>query len=100
MKKCEYECGDGWISIIEEAIEKLEKADPEIVIEQVKEKFGELRIYIESVNEETREIIRSIINEAEIKANKTCECCGKPGKLRQSGWWKTLCDDCDSKTQK
>lgn len=57
---------------------------------QVKEKFGTLSFYMSSGNDE----IWNLIREAERKSAKTCEECGKPGKLRGGGWIKTLCDEC------
>lgn len=57
---------------------------------QVKEKFGTLRFYMTTYDDE----IENLICKAEVKSGKTCERCGKPGKLRDSGWWVTLCDAC------
>lgn len=60
---------------------------------QVKEKFGGLRFYMTSTNDE----ISSLVAEAEALSQKTCEFCGEEGSLRKSGWWHTLCDACNSK---
>jgi hypothetical protein len=56
---------------------------------QVKEKFGELRVY---VNHKTEEISRAI-GQAQLESVVTCEICGQPGQLRESDWIKTLCDE-------
>ena len=37
------------------------------------------------------EAAQKIIREAEHQSAKTCEYCGKPGKLRKRFWFKTLC---------
>jgi|WetSurSiteA1Bulk_404760.scaffolds.fasta_scaffold00361_25 hypothetical protein len=90
-----FECDKGWYPLIEEAFDKMEKAIDKMPkkernifknsfeILQVKEKLGGLRIYI---NIYTDEIIKIIV-EAEEKAEKTCEVCGKPGKMREINHW-------------
>jgi hypothetical protein len=60
---------------------------------QVKEKFGTLRFYMTYRTKE----MRGLISEAYSKSEVTCEECGAPGKLRNRGWWKTRCDDCEKK---
>jgi RNA polymerase-binding transcription factor DksA len=57
---------------------------------QVKEKFGGLRFYMTSENDE----IRKLISEAEALSYETCEECGKPGEERDTRWIRTLCDHC------
>lgn len=60
--------------------------------EQVKEKFGTLRVYMTS----TTDKMDKIIQEAEEKSAKTCENCGEKGKVRGGGWIKVLCDECEN----
>lgn len=60
---------------------------------QVKEKFGQLRLYMNYYVKE----IEELITEAEVKSGKTCEDCGTPGELREGGWLVTLCDNCNEK---
>jgi len=60
---------------------------------QIKEKYGTLRFYISHGSDK----IWDLIDEAEAKSAKTCERCGKPGKLRHSGWVLALCDSCEEK---
>jgi len=101
-----YECLEGWYPIIEEAFDKIEKAIEKMPkkekkifkksfeILQVKEKLGGLRIYLNMYTDEITEIIK----EAEKKALKTCELCGKPGKMHElRGWYSTNCDTCFDK---
>lgn len=59
------------------------------IISQVKEKFGGLRFYIHNSTDR----IDNYIDFAETMSTYTCEMCGKPGRIRPSGWVKTLCDD-------
>ena len=60
---------------------------------QVKEKLGTLRFYM---NSETKEM-SELISKAESLSYKTCEYCGAPGKQREGGWIKTLCNNCEGK---
>ncbi len=70
---------------LEEVIQKLPK------IEQIKEKFGTLRIYTENID--TTSYTYGVIDMAEAMSCKICEKCGKPGKLYMKGWHKTLCEE-------
>jgi hypothetical protein len=90
--------GDGWFKIIDELCEKLSKY-PEIVAEQVKEKFGGLRFYIDGVPSEIHDEIYNIIAIAEDKSFKTCETCGKEGKPIKGGWIKIQCVECFEKKE-
>lgn len=57
---------------------------------QVKEKFGGLRFYMTSGDDE----IYQAISEAETLSHYTCEECGNHGKKRDLAWIRTLCDNC------
>lgn len=65
-----------------------EELDKLPVIQQIKEKFGGLRFY---VNKSTYEQDLAI-SFAEAMSNRCCEVCGAPGQHRTGGWIKTLCD--------
>lgn len=74
------------VAILENRVaEELEKL-PTLV--QVKEKFGGLRFYYDGGNA----TINAYVEFAEGMASRTCEVCGSPGKSRNTGWIKTLCD--------
>lgn len=88
---------DGWFDIIDETAAKLEKYlnsknvrnSQDIFAAQVKEKFGELRFYVNTYDD----YIREVTDEAYLKSKTTCMTCGAPGKLRpEHGWVTTLCD--------
>lgn len=92
--------GDGWYKIIEDMSAKITKhaKDNNLVIEaaQVKEKFGLLRVYLETYDDVTEKIIA----EAEEASAKTCEECGDTSeKVTTSGrgWIQTLCAKCRAK---
>ncbi|MCD8207105.1 MAG: hypothetical protein LUD72_04115 [Bacteroidales bacterium] len=96
------ECAQGWRKVIEPLFDYIEEynkdkdTDDKIIVEQVKEKFGELRFYT-NFNEET---LGDMIGEAEDKADHTCEYCGSEEdvyKVSRSGWIKTLCQKCADK---
>ena len=68
-----------------------------IVLAQVKEKFGTLRVYINGCPNEIFEEVHQHIGVAEIKSGETCETCGKPGKRIGDGWVRTICEKCSNK---
>lgn len=67
----------------------------QVVVMQIKEKFGGLRFYYSGGDEN----IHGMVRMAEAWADATCEECGKPGKLRGRGWMKTLCDEHEAERQ-
>ena len=108
-------CGDGWHDLIDELCGeiqnrvdnvnrnrkyKLKNSQPSLVpvsVEeficeavQVKEKWGGLRFYVCGGDE----FIQGAISLAESLSLKTCEICGKPGKLTNKNWIKVRCDNC------
>ena len=97
-----FEIGDGWFDILNRLSAKIEAIiltfPPEereyIRASQIKEKFGTLRVYITSGNDE----IHDLISEAEALSAETCEECGLPGTDKGStGWISTLCKGCRQK---
>lgn len=103
-----FDIGPGWFKIVEELCEQLQQFDEklgiEIIASQVKEKFGTLRFYYyvdfkNSIIQEEQEqrlwsrIIDKCTNDAVHKTKFTCEICGEHGKVRNTTWVKTLCDE-------
>lgn len=84
-----YECDEGWHPLIDRTLAKIKELEPDFTIFQIKEKFGGLRIYGHPITDE----IDNIISDAEDESYHTCEVCGAPGKVRETGWIKTLCDE-------
>jgi hypothetical protein len=68
---------------------------PTVVVNQIKEKFGGLRFYY-SGGDDT---IDGMVRMAESWACRSCEECGKPGKSRDGGWIRTLCDTHEAERQ-
>lgn len=99
-----FAIGPGWWPIIEDLCaniqshvdwqqEQLEKYGcgngcQQVVVEQIKEKFGELRFYYTGGDP----TIDGMVRMAECWATHTCETCGGRGEIRSLGWISTLCD--------
>ena len=94
-------CNEGWYKILEELDNKLSYLDPEYKINQIKEKFGTLRFYFESQSSDLiKDIMDDCVSAAAYASSYTCEYCGsRLGKLQDSGWVKTACDECWTKKQ-
>jgi hypothetical protein len=114
------EAGSGWYEIIsnvcwmiaqhernkEDNKKYLEKNDPEklatlpeyfpVKFDQVKEKYGGLRLYFSGGDE----YVEGLISMAEALSYTVCEVCGNRGEPNKGGWISTLCESCrvDNKT--
>ena len=76
---------------VEEIYKKNGVGTSEFKIEQIKEKYGQLRIYVSSSIDE----VHHRISEYEVKANKICDECGAIGSLHvKDGWFQVLCVEC------
>lgn len=102
-----FECGDGWYSIIDGLCLQIQyyidgkKKDgievPQVVADQVKEKFGALRFYVSGGDDTTFWLIRL----AEHLSERVCEGCGIPNKVsNRDGWLSNTCPMCDEQIQK
>ncbi len=107
-----FEHGDGWFNIINALCanmqhhidwkngqrerllkdnpydQKIRDEVPQVVVDQVKEKFGTLRFYYHGGDD----TIDGMVRMAESMSAFTCEKCGAPGKMRGRGWLYTACD--------
>jgi hypothetical protein len=107
-----FDCGDGWYNIIDALCFQIQShidwrnsqrelllkdnpykikipdLVPQVVADQVKEKFGTLRFYVSGGDDRTEGMIRM----AEAMSEVTCETCGSPGESRGTGWFYTACD--------
>ena len=101
------ECSDGWFDLLDglcgEVAAVYDKAGVpvDIIVDQIKEKFGTLRFYYHFASPKEkpfRRQIKDIVDKWEERSEETCENCGKPGTLRTDRYWiQTLCDECSNK---
>jgi hypothetical protein len=81
----------GWWGIARPVMQEL--LDEGIAITQVKEKFGEIRIYTGPASDEVWAKIDAL---TELSVTVCCNC-GQPGSLRTDrGWYLTFCDSCNA----
>lgn len=67
-----------------------------VKFDQIKEKFGGLRIYYSGGDD----YVEGIVGMAEEYSYKVCEVCGNSGKPNKGGWITTLCNNCRNKDEK
>ena len=94
-----FDCGDGWFNIINQLCNNIQhhlnwknkdsEVVPQVVVDQVKEKFGTLRFYYHGGDD----YVRGLVSMAESMSGVTCEQCGKPGTSYSGGWIRTLCEE-------
>lgn len=95
-----FSCGDGWYYLIDTLCDTIQshidnsikfnnKEISQVVAVQVKEKFGTLRFYYNGGDD----YIDGAVMLAELLSGKICDKCGNPGKLRDGGWVRTLCNE-------
>lgn len=117
------DCGDGWYQLIRDMCREITAAyeaagrPPDVVVDQVKEKFGALRFYYHHKNQpitfhapdslpdghgpcvgpdgaELNQKVEEIVDRYEEMSGDVCEVCGAPGSLRTDlQWTSTLCDE-------
>lgn len=101
--------GDGWFGLINSLCEALQQETdegnyPQVVAEQVKNKYGSLRFYFrlehtgESNPARSVEYLKGMVSFAEKMSNTICEKCGAPGKRHGLPPRVYVC--CDACTQK
>lgn len=95
-----WQCASGWTEILNDLHRELLEIYPRYTVFQIKEKFGGLRVYLDDRfgMEELEERMEERIRVAEIRASRTCEVCGEPGKLVGTSWYRTLCESHDRGT--
>ena len=96
-----FAVGQGWYPILEALCANIQNhidwqnknhekhpVVEQVVVEQIKEKFGGLRFYYQGGDDN----IHGMVRMAEAWAANCCEECCAPGKRRNGGWIRTLCD--------
>lgn len=84
--------GDGWHPLLTRLHEQLLTIRPDYEVGDVKEKFGTLRVYLDTYSP----YLETLVERAEKASASICEDCGKPGELRfeDRHWIRTLCEEC------
>jgi hypothetical protein len=101
-----FEVGSGWCELLENTFDVLAAIDPNktIIIDQIKEKFGQLRMYVHTEgNEDQRRynLIYWIIDCAEEQSGHICEECGEYGSIVSIGTWLYCrCKKCEKSLRK
>lgn len=75
---------------------KVPKKVKQVVVGQVKEKFGTLRFYVDNADS----VVHNFISLAETMSAVVCEDCGAPGTVGGRGWIRTQCQPCRDKQPK
>lgn len=83
---------DGWMDLFDTLVDDLkahsEAHDLSIYAVQAKEKFGELRLYVNGADSYSHELISAAIR----KSAKTCVTCGAEGEIiNRNGWISPFC---------
>lgn len=88
--------GPGWKPLLERLHGDVSAFVPDYQVEQVKEKFGALRIYLRYPDDVNfpAENVHELLRAAEEESQRVCENCGQPGETQGPGWLKTLCPAC------
>lgn len=93
--------GPGWRHLLERLHEQIRTVLPDYRLLDLKEKLGGLRVYVEWPAGSGDTLLRTLIAAAEAEAERTCEFCGAPGRIRTrddrpGGWRKAVCGTCHS----
>lgn len=100
-----FDVGEGWYDIVETLCSHIQRhidwknehnePVPQVVVNQIKEKFGGLRFYYNGGDD----TVHGMVHIAEAWASHSCETCGDKGKRRGGGWIRTLCDKHEEERQ-
>lgn len=91
-----FSCGPGWLPLIQGCLANLrliveEDGLKDLRVIQVKEKYGQLRIYTNKGNDR----VWDLLLRAEAASGQICERCGGPSQVAwKGGWLTTLCPVC------
>lgn len=108
------ECNDGWYDILSSLCWMIKQHEENIDMQttfkqkenrnyvsnyhhvsfdQIKEKFGGLRIYFSGGDE----YVEGLVSMAESFSYQICEVCSQRGEPNKGGWISTLCENCKNK---
>ena len=81
----------GWVPLVNDLVDDLEKIDPNFNVSQVKEKFGTLRFYAGCSSDAVSTQFFQRIGKAEKQSGEICSWCGEPGVECYVDWTFVLC---------
>lgn len=85
LNSIKLEMGAGWYNLVIELMLELDKTGWNRKVASIKEKYGELRFYADSDEDD-------LLDEYTERSKTICEICGKDGELdTYGGWFQTLC---------
>ena len=89
---CEdFSIGSGWVILVDACCAELE--DHKVKVLQMKEKFGQLRIYLRAEDHE-KDDVNNLVNRYEHLSGCYCDVCGGRGKLvNKEGTMMTRCEN-------
>jgi hypothetical protein len=98
MFRHEFECSSGWYDLIVQMAKELVALPngDQIKVDQLKEKFAQLTVYVDKSTPEISEILHKYYTFSKY----ICEICGtaREVKIRTNEHWiRTLCPECDKK---
>lgn len=85
--------GSGWHPILSQLHTDARALDHNYSVDQIKEKFGELRVYLTSTNPQ----VFLLVTEATARSQKICEDCGAAGHIQAlegKRWFRCVCNKC------
>lgn len=89
-----FECGDGWLGLLEGTFFLLDhyasQHSIDLVLTQVKEKFGSLRVYSRGGDKFTE----LVVDMAELVSSNICDVCGGVGEAWSNHGW--ICTRCSA----
>lgn len=89
-----YAFGDEMCEEIDKVLKKANYQNDYRILE-IKEKYGSLRWYTNSIPEKIFKEHDKIIQKYEKLSEHTCIICGENGKMTNHGWLMPLCKDCE-----
>jgi len=84
-------CGNGWYTLIDQLCTQLVKQSTDIQAKQVKEKFGELRFYLQHTNKDNQEYVFGLTTMASLLSITICDQCGLKGNRHNDLYVCTRC---------
>ena len=97
-----YSIPQGWEELARRMIAECEAIDSTYTIDDLKEKFGSMRVYSHCQSWYDNEIndygraIENIEDKYETLSTRTCCACGHPATKISTGWILPWCDECGS----